>query len=46
LITEIEHHSNIVPWQLVTGEVGASLDYLGVGDEGHIDIEEFAQKNS
>jgi cysteine desulfurase/selenocysteine lyase len=44
LITEIEHHSNIVPWQLVTGEVGASLDYLGVGDEGRIDIEEFAQK--
>ena len=44
LITEIEHHSNIVPWQLVTGEVGASLDYLGVGDEGRIDIEEFGQK--
>jgi cysteine desulfurase/selenocysteine lyase len=44
LITEIEHHSNIVPWQLVTGEVGASLDYLGVRDEGRIDIEEFAQK--
>jgi cysteine desulfurase/selenocysteine lyase len=44
LITEIEHHSNIVPWQLVTGEVSASLDYLGVGDEGRIDIEEFAQK--
>jgi cysteine desulfurase / selenocysteine lyase len=44
LITEIEHHSNIVPWQLVTGEAGASLDYLGVGDEGRIDIKEFAQK--
>jgi cysteine desulfurase / selenocysteine lyase len=44
LITEIEHHSNIVPWQLVSGEVGASLDYLGVGDEGRIDIEEYTQK--
>ena len=44
LITEIEHHSNIVPWQLVTGEVGATLDYLGVGDDGRIDIEDFKQK--
>lgn len=44
LITEIEHHSNIVPWQLVTGEVGASLDYLNIGEEGRIDIEDFSQK--
>ena len=44
LITEIEHHSNIVPWQLVTGEVEASLDYLLVGDEGRIEIEDFKQK--
>jgi cysteine desulfurase/selenocysteine lyase len=44
LITEIEHHSNIVPWQLVTGEVGASLDYLLVGDEGRIELEDFKQK--
>ena len=44
LITEIEHHSNIVPWQLVTGKVGATLDYLGVGDEGRIDIKDFANK--
>ncbi|MGH9912906.1 MAG: cysteine desulfurase [Nitrososphaeraceae archaeon] len=44
LITEIEHHSNIVPWQLVTGEVGASLDYLNIGEEGRIDIEDFSEK--
>jgi cysteine desulfurase / selenocysteine lyase len=44
LITEIEHHSNIVPWQLVTGEVGASLDYLNIGEEGRIDIEDFSQR--
>lgn len=44
LITEIEHHSNIVPWQIVTGEVGAFLDYLSIGDEGRIDIDDFAQK--
>jgi cysteine desulfurase / selenocysteine lyase len=44
LITEVEHHSNIVPWQLVTGEVGASLDYLRVGDDGRIEIKDFKQK--
>lgn len=44
LITEIEHHSNIVPWQLVTGEAGASLDYLGISDEGHIEMKDFAHK--
>ncbi|HZD33624.1 MAG TPA: cysteine desulfurase [Nitrososphaeraceae archaeon] len=44
LITEIEHHSNIVPWQLVTGEVGASLDYLGITDEGQIDMNDLAHK--
>ena len=44
LITEIEHHSNIVPWQLVTGEVGASLDYLSIGDDGRIEIKDFEQK--
>ena len=44
LITEIEHHSNIVPWQLVTGEAGASLDYLSIGDDGRIEFKDFEQK--
>jgi cysteine desulfurase/selenocysteine lyase len=29
LITEMEHHSNIVPWQLATQATGAELRYLG-----------------
>lgn len=44
LITEIEHHSNIVPWQLVSREVGASLDYLSIGDDGRIETKDFEQK--
>ena len=39
LTSEIEHHSNIVPWQLITGEIGASLSYLDVRDDGYIDFE-------
>lgn len=35
LITEMEHHSNIVPWQLIAGDTGATLDYVPITD-GHL----------
>ncbi len=38
VITEMEHHSNIVPWQLVTQRTGATLRWLGVDDEGRLDL--------
>ena len=38
VLTELEHHSNIVPWQLLCEETGAQLRYLEVGDEGQIDL--------
>ena len=34
--TEYEHHSNIVPWQLLTREKGAKLEYIGVDDNGEL----------
>lgn len=34
--TEYEHHSNIVPWQLLAGEKGARLEYVGVDDGGEL----------
>ncbi len=40
LITEMEHHSNIVPWQLLCRERGARLRYLGVSDEGTLSLDE------
>ena len=40
LITEMEHHSNIVPWQLVCQEKGAKLRYLHVADEGTLSLDE------
>ena len=38
LITEMEHHSNNVPWQLVTQVTGAILKYIPVNDDGELDI--------
>src|SRR3989441_4030882 len=41
LITELEHHSNIVPWQLGTGDGGAVLKAVPLGDDGALDLEAF-----
>lgn len=39
LLTEAEHHSNIVPWQLLAQRTGAKVAYLPVtGDEGTLDL--------
>jgi cysteine desulfurase / selenocysteine lyase len=38
LITEMEHHSNIVPWQLLCQRTGATLRWFGVTDEGRLDL--------
>src|SRR5581483_10209224 len=44
LLTEMEHHSNIVPWQLVAERTGAKLAYLPVtGDEGLLDLSKLDQ---
>ncbi|HZT21356.1 MAG TPA: aminotransferase class V-fold PLP-dependent enzyme, partial [Verrucomicrobiae bacterium] len=39
LLTEMEHHSNLVPWQLVAQRTGAKIAYVPVtGDEGLLDL--------
>ncbi|HJW93719.1 MAG TPA: cysteine desulfurase [Thermoanaerobaculia bacterium] len=43
LITAIEHHSNIVPWQLLCAEKGATLRVAPVNDEGEVIVEEYAK---
>lgn len=40
IVTEAEHHSNIVPWQMLCQRKGAVLKVLGVDDEGHLKIED------
>ncbi|MBI2461451.1 MAG: cysteine desulfurase [Candidatus Rokubacteria bacterium] len=39
LLTEMEHHSNLVPWQLLAQETGATLRHIPVTDEGYLDLE-------
>jgi cysteine desulfurase/selenocysteine lyase len=41
VISEIEHHSNIVPWQILTQEKGAKLEYVGVDDSGYLKMQEY-----
>ena len=38
LLTEMEHHSNLVPWQMAARETGARLRYLEVNRQGRLDL--------
>ncbi|OUC90995.1 cysteine desulfurase [Streptosporangium minutum] len=38
VISEMEHHSNIVPWQLLAQRTGATLKWFSVTDEGRLDL--------
>jgi len=42
LLTEMEHHSNIVPWQQLAEQVGAEIDWAPIDAEGLLDMEAFA----
>jgi cysteine desulfurase / selenocysteine lyase len=37
VLTEAEHHSNVVPWQMLAADVGAELAYVHVDDDGRLD---------
>ena len=39
VVTELEHHSNIVPWQILCNEVGAEIAYVRVLDDGQLDLD-------
>jgi cysteine desulfurase/selenocysteine lyase len=39
VVTEMEHHANLVPWQELCRRTGAELAWLGVTDDGRLDIE-------
>ena len=41
LVTGLEHHSNIVPWQLLCGEKGAALRVAPIDDTGEVDMAAF-----
>ena len=37
-VTEMEHHSNLVPWQMLAERTGATLRWLGLTDDGRLDL--------
>ncbi len=42
VLTEMEHHSNIVPWQQLAERVGAEIDWVPVGEDGTLDMDAYA----
>ena len=38
VITEMEHHANIVPWQMLKAEKGIEIRWIPVGPDGHLDL--------
>ena len=43
LVTELEHHANIVPWQLLAEQTGAVVRVVPINDRGELILEEFAR---
>lgn len=43
VVSEMEHHSNLVPWQLLCQRTGATLRWFGVTDEGRLDESQLDQ---
>jgi cysteine desulfurase/selenocysteine lyase len=43
ILTEMEHHSNLVPWQMLAEERGIRLEFIPVGENGLLDLETYHQ---
>ncbi len=43
LLTEMEHHANLVPWQLIAQQTGAALRFLPITDDGVLDLASLPQ---
>jgi SufS family cysteine desulfurase len=43
IVSELEHHANIVPWQLLAEQVGATLRVIPINDRGELILEEFVK---
>jgi cysteine desulfurase / selenocysteine lyase len=41
ILTEMEHHSNLVPWQILSAEKGIRLDFISVTDDGLLDQDSY-----
>jgi cysteine desulfurase/selenocysteine lyase len=43
VLTEMEHHSNIVPWQMLAERTGAEIDWVPISDQGLLDLDAYAK---
>ena len=43
VITEMEHHSNIVPWQIISQETGAELRYVPISSDGELNLDNISK---
>jgi cysteine desulfurase/selenocysteine lyase len=43
VLTELEHHSNIVPWQLLAERTGAATDWVPIADDGLLDMDAYVK---
>jgi cysteine desulfurase / selenocysteine lyase len=43
VLTELEHHSNLVPWQLLAQETGARLEFVPIDDQGRLDQDAYGR---
>jgi len=41
ILTEMEHHSNLVPWQILAAERGVRLEFIPITDNGLLDLDEY-----
>ena len=44
VLTEMEHHANLVPWLMLRQQIGIELRYIGVTDDGRLDLSELEAK--
>jgi cysteine desulfurase/selenocysteine lyase len=43
LLTEMEHHSNLIPWQMLAAKTGAKLRFIPVADDGSLDLSKLGE---
>lgn len=46
LISEMEHHSNIIPWEIISQKIGSTTRFIKIKDNGQLDLEDFENKIS
>ena len=44
LSTEMEHHANLVPWQQLAAQTGATVEYVAITDDGRLDPDDMARR--